>query len=481
MSKKHVMAVFCLLAGTALPSFAYAQAAASSNTTITPNGTPNPNHPTPPPTASHTNDAGDPDLPALKAGNLFSPKAGRPLTYWDGLVGHLTVEAGISGNPWTRSGRNFGQFYLDRANTVTLNQIMGSLSHPVTSIGSGYGIGFVVEMMYGSDSRFDPTIGMGDGTISGLYQWAPTQAHIDIHTPWIFHHGIDFQAGQMYGLMGAEGTPALARPFYSFNYAADYIVPFETVGVVATMHLSHHMDWILGIDAGNSTTFGGAGNNSRPKGYFGFAWNNLMGGKLNVHAIGHFGPQANNGRTIVSPAGWNSAGIGRSANDLMQYNADLLATYHVTDALSVMAEALYLHDDASRDDAYGVSSYLSWDIQPSLTLNVRGEIFRDNTGGIINQYSSDMSYTNSLRNRPFEYYNALPTTYGDLTVGVAYRPTFINRHLGPASLTVRPEIRLDKSLNGTHPFNQSGTVSSRTVNNGTNNMLWFNLDAVLSF
>lgn len=96
-----------------------------------------------------------------RAGNLFHVQPGHTPTYWEGLEGHVTIEAGISGNPWTRSGRNFAQYYSDRANTVTLNQIIGSLSHPVTSVGSGYGIGFVLEAMYGSDARFDPTIGMG--------------------------------------------------------------------------------------------------------------------------------------------------------------------------------------------------------------------------------------------------------------------------------------------------------------------------------
>ncbi|OAG75943.1 hypothetical protein Amal_03047 [Acetobacter malorum] len=47
------------------------------------------------------------DMPKLHVGNLFHPKPGHKLTYWDGLEGHLSVEAGISGNPWTRSGRNF--------------------------------------------------------------------------------------------------------------------------------------------------------------------------------------------------------------------------------------------------------------------------------------------------------------------------------------------------------------------------------------
>lgn len=421
------------------------------------------------------------DMPKLHVGNLFHPKPGHRLTYWDGLEGHLSVEAGISGNPWTRSGRNFGQYYTDRANSFTLNQIMGSLSHPVTSVGGGYGIGFVLEAMYGSDARFDPTIGMGSGSLNSLYQWAPTQAHLDLHLPWLFRHGIDVQMGQMYGLMGAEGTPAQARPFYTFNYASDYIVPFETVGIVATMHLTKHTDWILGVDAGNSTTFGRSGNNNKPKGYFGFAFNHLLDGKLDIHALGHFGPQGNNGRATMSPDGWSSAGMGPLANEKMQYNGNIMAAYHVNKKVTVTVDGIYLHDDLTHDDVYGVSSYLAWAIRPWLTLNARGEIYRDNTGAVTAQYSSFTSYTRSLSNQPYPYYAAPPTTYGELTVGASYQPEFINKRLGLGALTLRPEIRLDKSLNGTHPFNQAGTVSNPIVNNGTNNMLWFSCDAIWAF
>ncbi|MDE7548707.1 outer membrane beta-barrel protein [Acetobacter fabarum] len=414
-------------------------------------------------------------------GNLFHPKAGQTPTYWQGLEAHVSVEGGVTGNPWTRSGRNFAQYYTDRANTATLNQIMGSISHPVTSVGKGYGLGFVFEAMYGSDARFDPTLGMGSGSLHGLYQWAPTQAHIDAHLPWVFKRGIDVQIGQMYGIMGAEGTPAQARPFYSFNYASDYIVPFETVGILATMHLTQHMDWILGVDAGNSTTFGASGNNNKPKGYFGFAWNKLLDGKLDMHAIGHFGPQGNNGRQIRSAKGWLSAGLGKPANSLMQYNGDFMATYHVNDKMTLSLNGTYLHDDALRDDVYGVSTYFSYAFHPWLTLNARGEVFRDNAGMVIAEYSSFNSFTQYLANKPYPYYNAMPTTYGELTVGVTYKPEFINKKMALGGLIIRPEVRLDKSLNGTHPFNQAGTATNPTVNNGMNNMFWFSCDATWAF
>lgn len=417
-----------------------------------------------------------------ESGNIFHRKPGQPHSYWDNLVGHLSVEAGITGNPWTRSGRNFAQFYSDRTNTVTLNQILGSLSHPVEDVGHGYGVGFVFESLYGSDARFDPTAGMASGAINGLYQWIPTQAHIDFKMPWIFKNGIDLQIGQQYGLLGSEGTPAQARPFYTFNYASDYIVPFEVIGITATMHVTDKMDWIVGIDAGNSTTFGKYGNNSRPKGTFGFAWNNLLDGKLNMHILGRFGPQGNNGRTLTSPDGyWTSAGVGKIANQKMQYNADFLATYHLNKKMSVTVDGTYLHDDLMRDDVYGVSTYFAYDINPSLTFNARGEVFRDNTGAVTIEYSSFTSFTKAITNKPFPYYAAEPTTYGELTVGATYRPDFINKHVSFGAFSFRPEIRLDKSLNGTHPFNRAPAAGEYIVTNGTNNMLWFNCDAIWAF
>lgn len=430
-----------------------------------------------------------------QTGNIFKRKPGAKHSYWDNLEGHLTVEAGIAGNPWTKSGRNFAQFYVDRANTVQLNQILGSLSHPVEDIGHGYGIGFVIEDLYGSDGRFDPTIGMGSGALNGLYQWVPTQAHIDVKFPWLFKNGIDVQFGQMYGLIGAEGTPALARPFYSFGYASDYIVPFEMIGVVATMHITDHYDWILGVDAGESTSFGASSNNSRPKGWFGFAAHDLMDGRLNAHLIGHFGPEQNNRAQRLSPscngnAGnigigscMGSIGIGRQANDYVKENADIMVSYKLNNKMTVTVDGTWVHDDYLRADAYGVSTFFAYDINPNLTFNARGEIFRDNTGLFITEYSSYTSFTKAISNQPYPYYNALPTTYGELTVGVSYRPEFINSKVHFGQFTFRPEMRLDKSLNGTNPFNRgcpSGVLQC-TVNNGTNNMLWFNADAIWNF
>ncbi|MDE7548664.1 outer membrane beta-barrel protein [Acetobacter fabarum] len=397
-------------------------------------------------------------------------KTSKNHTWFDDLEGHLVVEAGVNGNPWTHTGRNWAQSYVDRANTATLNQITGTLSHPTTDIGGGYGIGFVFEVLYGSDARFNPTIGMGDGNLTGIYQWAPTQAHIDAHLPWLSKGGIDLQIGQQYGIQGFEGTDALGRPFYSYNYSSDYIVPFETVGVLATWHITDTVAWVMGVNAGNSTTFGGAKNNKRPKGYFGVQLTGLAGGNLDVAAIAYLGPQQ------------NVHAIGNLANQKMEYIGDFLATYKLNDTTSITLNGTYYHDDYSRDDVYGVTTYFAHDFFPSLTFNARGEIFRDNNGQLVGTNTSPMSYVNELRGRSYPYDQAPGTTYGELTVGVTYRPEFLKLPRG--SFSLRPEVRLDKSLNGTHPFNRVSPTSDPNINfanNGTNNMFWFSCDAIWSY
>ncbi|WP_336761533.1 outer membrane beta-barrel protein [Asaia sp. VD9] len=401
--------------------------------------------------------------------------------YWEGIEAHMTVEGGIAGNPWTRSARNFGQFYLDRANTLTLNQILGTVSHAMTDIGAGYRLGFVAEAMYGSDSRFDVTIGMGDRALSGMYQWAPTQAHIDQHTPWLFGRGIDFQIGQSYGLMGTEGTAALSRPFYSFNYSSDFIVPFQTVGVIATAHIGPRLDGILGVDAGNSTTFGQSSNNNRPKGYLGVSFTHLLGDRLDGHLIGRAGPQGHDGDSRLSPEGWVSAGIGEAAAHRMQVNADLLLAYHPSKTLSVTFGSTWLHDEVPDDDAWGSTAYLAWDMTPALRLNLRGEVFRDNTGVLIAAYPGTTSFGKQLRNQPYPFYAAPPTTYGDLTLGLRYEPGLLNRYRPLGRVVLRPEIRVDQSLNGTRPFNRDAPASDPIVRNGDPTMLWFSCDMIWSF
>ncbi|KAA8426864.1 hypothetical protein FKW23_14465, partial [Acetobacter sp. DmW_125123] len=56
--------------------------------------------------------------------------------------------------------------------------------------------------------------------------------------------------------------------------------------------------------------------------------------------------------------------------------------------------------------------------------------------------------------------------------------------LPKGSFSIRPEVRLDKSLNGTRPFNRVSPTDDPNVNyanNGMNNMFWFSCDAIWAF
>lgn len=166
----------------------------------------------------------------------------------------------------------------------------------------------------------------------------------------------------------------------------------------------------------------------------------------------------------------------------MEYIGDIIASYKINETTTFTLNGTYFHDDYLQDDVYGVTAYFAHDFYPWLTFNARGEIFRDNNGGVIGSNTSTMSYINELRGRPYPYNYAAGTTYGELTVGVAYRPQFL--HLPKGSLTIRPELRLDKSLNGTRPFNRVSSTDDPTIkyaNNGTNNMFWFSCDAIWAF
>jgi len=60
------------------------------------------------------------------------------------------------------------------------------------------------------------------------------------------------------------------------------------------------------------------------------------------------------------------------------------------------------------------------------------------------------------------------TTYGAVTLGLNIKPTVPK---AAASLAIRPELRFDSALNGTHPFNDSSQLNQFTAG----------IDVIISF
>jgi len=367
------------------------------------------------------------------------------------------IEGGIIANPARpASGYNFGNFLADHANQAQLNQLEFTLQKAIDPAINDYQIGFTLEGLYGSDARYYHLLGVSDKAITDRYQLIPAQVHVDVHLPWLTHGGLDMKAGILQAPMGVETLDPTTRPFYTLAYTSEYSVPFEHLGAMFAWHVSPKFDFTFGVDTGNQTTFGHNDPNDEAAGYFGFNLNGLAGGKLTIIELSRIGPE----NTIAL--------LGQSANGAMRYWNDINAVYQVNDKLSITGEFNYLHDDGLRADTTSFVSFVSYKLTPSLTLNYRGEIYRDNTGQFVVSFLNNTAYMQAIRGDTVPSELAPPTTYGALTLGATYKPDLGH---GIRVFEVRPEIRFDRSLNGTTPFNDQRNTG----------MFTFGLDAVLGF
>ncbi|WP_323989697.1 outer membrane beta-barrel protein [Nguyenibacter sp. L1] len=378
-------------------------------------------------------------------------------TWLQGVTLTGQIDGGIDANPARPdNGINFGNFLGDHANQAQLNQLALTLARAIDPTKHEYQIGFTLEALYGSDARYYHLLGISDQAISTRYQLIPAQAHIDVHLPWLTKGGLDMQAGILQAPMGVETLDPTTRPFYTLAYTSQYSVPFEHIGAMFKWHVSDIVDVTFGIDTGNQTTFGASDNNDAPAGYFGFNLNSLLHGKLTIVELSRVGPE--------DPV----RVLGSAANHQNRFWNDINATYAISDRLSVTGEFNYLHDDGLRADTTSFVSFLSYKISPVLTLNYRGEIYRDNTGLFVASFLTNRAYMQAIAGLPAPAETAPPTTYGELTLGVTYHPT-LGHHV--RVFEIRPEIRFDRSLNGTSPFNDGRNTG----------MFTFGGDAVLGF
>jgi len=349
------------------------------------------------------------------------------------------IEGGITANPARPdNGINFGNFLGDHANQAQLNQLSLTLTKPIDPTKSTYQVGFTIQGLYGSDARYYHLLGVSNRAIGDRYQLIPAQAHVDVHAPLLTPGGIDMQAGILQAPMGVEVLDPTARPFYTLAYTSQYSVPFEHLGAMFHWHITKMFDFNFGIDTGNQTTFGGNDNNNAAAGYFGFNVNGLADGKLNIVELSRVGPE--NGVGALGPI----------ANTAQRFWNDIAAYYTPTDKLSLTGEFNFLHDNGLHAETWSVVTFAGYKITPSLTFNYRGELYRDSTGLFVVSFLNNQAYMNAFKGGYAPAESAPATTYGALTLGVTYKPDLGH---GVRVFALRPEIRFDRSLNGTNPFN----------------------------
>ena len=389
-------------------------------------------------TSANTTNSNAPDAGAAPASVAVPPLFSK--AWFDGVQYGAQLEAGFTFNgDRPNSGVDVGDLVTDHANQATLNQAVLTVQRPPDPKAIGYDFGFAVQLMYGSDSRYYHYLGELDRDISGRYQLSFIQANVSVHLPWFTAGGIDAKAGQYPTALGFEAIDPSTNPFYSHTFLDNYGLPFEHTGFQATAHVTDTLDLWFGADSGNQTTLGAnsGDNNGVPAGLFGFGLNNLAGGRLSVVARSHVGAETPS-RALPD------------VNGALRYYNDVVLTFKATDKLAFTSEGTYVRDDYARAEAYGGVQYASYALTGTVTLNARAELWRDNAGFYVAKFPRNLDYIDAIGGFP-NTSAALPrTTYGEFTLGLTYKPILPK----PVTLLlVRPELRWNRSLSGTLPFN----------------------------
>lgn len=378
-----------------------------------------------------------------------SSQQAAPDLWASGIKLSFQGEAGITVNPADpNDGINFGQLFTDKANRPLLNQAVLGAGRALDPEATGYDLGFALSLLYGSDARLIHTLGVFDHAIHDRNQLAVEEADVLAHVPWLFGGGIDVKAGIFPTPLGFEVIDPKANPFYSHSYIFNYGLPFEHTGILATAHATGALDLYLGIDSGTNTTLGPGDDNGEPGGIAGFGLK-LLGGKLTLLALTHIGPED---PTRSTPFG-NSA--------LRCYN-DVVLTWKATAKLSFTTEGNYVREDGFRAEGYGVAQYVSYALGDSVTLNGRAEIWRDNNNFFVSVPVNNLDFVNAERGLGANLYTAArPTTYSEATVGLTYAPQGLPN--GVSTFLIRPELRYDRALNGTHPYDDGHAGGQLTL------------------
>jgi hypothetical protein len=348
------------------------------------------------------------------------------------ISGH--VEAGITANfNDPDDHQNFGRLFDDRANEPMLNQFVVTAEQALDPKATGFDWGFKIQGMYGSDARFIHSTGLLDRTTHQILQPELVEAYLNTHFAVDgTAGGVDVKWGKFVTLEGAETIDSTTNIFYSHTYLFNFGIPLNHTGALATIHATKDLDIFAGVTQGVNTF---KDNNGKLAFHGGFALPNLAGGKVTLAVTTHIGPETPHN------------------NKDYRYLNDAVLVWKIDDKLTSITDINYIQDDGPKPEAkgYGVAQYFTYAIDKAWQANFRGEVWRDNNGFFVAQIGNNTDLLRFERGDSFtpdaRTVGGGVTTYGALTAGLTWKAS--------DTLAIRPELRYDRSLNDTKPFNDS--------------------------
>ena len=363
------------------------------------------------------------------------------------------LDAGITFNFDSPADRqNFGRLLDDRSNEPMVNQFVVAAQRFLDpAMTDKFDWGFKLQLFYGSDARYLKSLGLLDLATDDTVQ-------PDIPEAWVLAHfpisgtagGLDLKLGKFMNCFGAEMNDPRMNIFYSHSYIFNFGCPFYGTGGLVTLHATPWLDIYGSIDRGLNVAI--EDNNDSPSFYGGFTAK-CCDGKLCCAALTHIGPENPND------------------DNNYRYLGDVTLTWKINDRWTSITDFNYAYEEAFDAEGYGVAQYLTYSINECCSLSVRTEIWRDDDEFFVAQFASNNDFIHLARGDdtvfdPRTVFGG-DTTYGAITVGMTIKP----RVKGLADLRIRPEVRYDRSLNGTRPFNDSSDRDMFTAG----------LDVIVSF
>ena len=354
------------------------------------------------------------------------------------------IDTGITFNPDSpQTNQNFGRLFDDRANEPLLNQITINFERALVPQPAEFDWGFKLQLMLGSDARFIHSLGLFDRTSNGTVQFDLVEAYLNLHFPVATEGGLDLKVGKFVTLEGAETIDPRTNFFYSHTYIFNFGIPFNHTGALATFHATKLVDLYAGITQGVNTSL--EDNNDSPSFHGGVGFN-LLDGKLTALVSTHIGPETPND------------------NGDDRYLNDITITAKPAKNLTSITDVNFIYDAAADATGFGFAQYVIYTINDLFSIGLRGEIWRDADAFYVASFAENDDAVDGLRGGSVTFdprtVGGGKTTYGALTLGLNIKPPVPKL---AASLVIRPELRFDRALNGTRPFNDSSDSSQSTA------------------
>jgi hypothetical protein len=373
----------------------------------------------------------------MPMGGMMMPQPGFHLYGW--------VEAGITANfDSPDDNQNFGRLLDDRSNEPLLNQFVVTAERGFDPMTDHFDWAFKAQFLYGTDARYLKTIGLFDLVTDQRVQPDIPELWVNAHFPITgTAGGLDLKLGKFSTCEGADMSDPRMNTFYSRTYIFNFGSPFYGLGGLATLHATECCDIIAGIDRGVNV---GTEDNNDSVSFYGGVTMNCCKGKVMCAAMTHVGPE--NPRD----------------NHNYRYLSDIVTTWKITDRFTSITDLNYAYEEAFDASGYGIAQYLTYKLSDCCTIGIRGEVWRDNDEFFVAQFASNNDFIHFERgdDTVFDPRTTFGgrTTYGAITAGITFTPPVPKPLTG---LKIRPELRYDRSLNGTRPFNDSSDVDMVTA------------------